>query len=288
MDRLALLAVHYLAPKLLRDQFRRLSRCVDAAREALGLEPRFHPILHDRSRPGVVAAAADLARLGGIATETVDLRGISGMRHPHGDSLVEAFLRLEGDGLLRPRDWLAILDHDTHPLCSSALADLGGKLREHGELAGLGIPQWHRGHCYLHPSFLLTRVATVLEMGPDRAFRGYYPEDGKGLRDTAERFTTWCEEAGRPTYPLRVISTAFPWERWDSEMAPGGSPRLTGEHGENVHAGYLMRYGIDPARPLLSHLWAAPLNGHRYGGGYETAAVLSAYLSEPMEGGSGG
>lgn len=286
MDRLAILSVHYLDPALLLDQFRRLSLCVDAAREALGLEPWFHPILHGKSRPAVAAAAADVERLGGIATKTVDLRGVSRIRHPHGDALVEAFLQLEGDHLLGPRDWIAILDHDCHPLRPSALADLGGKLQERGEIAeiaGIGIPQWHRGHCYLHPSFLLTRVATVLEMGPDQAFRGSYPETGPGLRDTAERFTVWCEEAGRPTYPLRVISTAFPWERWDSDMAAGGSPRLTGEHGESVHAGYLMRYGIDEARPLLSHLWAAPLHGHRFGGGYETSAVLSAYLSEPME-----
>jgi hypothetical protein len=217
-----------------------------------------------------------------MAVEPLDLRGTPGIRHPHGDALAEAFLRLERSGLLAPEDWIALLDHDTHPVSSSTLADLGRKLKEREDLAGLGVPQWHRGHCYLHPSFLMTRVAIVLEMGPDTAFRGVYPVDGKGIRDTAERFTVWCEERGRPLYRLRVVSTAFPWEVWDSEMAPGNSPELVGEHGERVRAGYLMRYGL-AERPLLSHLWADPLQGQRYGGGHDAADVMSAYLAEPME-----
>lgn len=44
-----------------------------------------------------------------------------------------------------------------------------------------------------------------------------------------------------------------------------------------------MRYGIEETRPLVSHLWAAPLKGHRFGGGHGAEAVLAAYLDEPLE-----
>lgn len=270
MGRLAVLSVHYKYPGLLIDQARRLRECAGPVRERLGLDLLHVPILHGRSSPETVEAALE------VSPETVDLRGNPNVKHPHGDALVEAFLRLG----LTPEDRLVLLDHDAHPLRASALADLGDRLREN---VAIGIPQWHRGHCYLHPSFLMTRVSAVLEMGPDIAFRGFYPEDGKGLRDTGERFTVWCEEHGRPLERLRVVSTEFPWDRWDSDMAPGGSPELVGEHGERVRAGYLMRYGLAEDRPLLSHLWAAPLKGNRFGGGHDVGAVLSAYLDEPME-----
>jgi hypothetical protein len=146
-------------------------------------------------------------------------------------------------------------------------------------LAGVGIPQWHRGHCYLHPSFRLARVETVEEMGPDMAFRCSSP--GAPLRDTGELFTVWCERNGRPILPLQVISTAFPWSRWDSEMAPGGSPRLRGEHGEPVHVGYGMQYGLEE-RPLVSHLWTMPLVASKPFSDHDAGTVMAAYLAEPM------
>ncbi len=64
-------------------------------------------------------------------------------------------------------------------------------------------------------------------------------------------------------------------------MVPGWGARLTGEHGEPVHVGNLMRYGIAPEPPLVSHVWAAPFlaQGNRI---HEPRAVFAAYLAEPM------
>ncbi|HWM93324.1 MAG TPA: hypothetical protein VN493_21355 [Thermoanaerobaculia bacterium] len=275
---LAILSVHYRYPALLQDQMERLRACAAPAREALGLELRFHPVVHSKSDPDVAAEALDS---GGI-----DLRGRPDLKPSHGESLAEAFLQLRAEGLLQDGDLLAVMDHDTHPLDPGLFAATASALLAREDLAGIGIPQWHRGHCYLHPSFLLTRVATVERMTPDRAFLSRMWPDGRLRWDTAEGFTAWCEENGLPTCPLRVESTGFPWPRWDSEMVPDGGPRLTGEHGEPVHVGHLMRYGLEAGRPLLSHVWTAPLLS-RHVSKADAQEVLAAYLAEPMAGGMG-
>ncbi|MEA2559233.1 MAG: hypothetical protein QOH06_737 [Acidobacteriota bacterium] len=238
-------------------------------------------MIHSGSAPELVAAALGLESGGPLPVSVVDLRDAGTIRHAHADSLAECYRRLGESGLLGPEDWIGLLDHDAHPLDACLFALTGRRLLDDGGLAGVGIPQWHRGHCYLHPSFRLTRAAMVEEMGPDMAFRfRSRGEDGSPLRDTGESFTVWCERHGRPVLPLRVVSTAFPWSRWDSEMAPGSSPRLVGEHGEPVHVGYLMRYGLDE-RPLVSHVWTLPLRSKLFSD-HDTATVLAAYLEEPM------
>ena len=42
-----------------------------------------------------------------------------------------------------------------------------------------------------------------------------------------------------------------------------------------------MRYGLEAGRPLLSHVWAAPLLGRHFNG-HDPDQVLATYLAEPM------
>ncbi len=179
-----------------------------------------------------------------------------------------------------------MLDHDAHPLDVRLFARLGEALRRRPELAGVGIPQWQRGHCYLHPSLLATRAATIFEMGTAAAFEVRLPPfDGSDdWHDTAEGFTAWCERRGRALLPLRVNATRFPWTRWDSDMVPGGGASLTGEHAEPVRIGNLMHYGLDAGRSLASHVWAGPLGPFRWLGlsDHGIEEVFAAYLEEPL------
>lgn len=276
---LAVLSVHYRYPALLQDQARRLRACAEPLRQALGVELRHFPVLHSESAPDVAAEA--LAR--GVH---VDLRDRAELRPAHGESLVEAFRQLRKEGL-QAGDLLAVMDHDAHPLDAGLFVEAARALLARQDLAGVGVPQWHRGHCYLHPSFLLTRAGLIDEMTPERAFLFLRWPDQRMRWDTAEGFTAWCEENGRPTHAMRVESTRFPWPRWDSEMVPGRGSRLTGEHGEPVQVGNLMRYGLEAGRPLLSHVWAAPLLGRHFNG-HDPEEVLATYLAEPMVPGGNG
>lgn len=286
--KLAILSVHDRHPKLWEDQIERLGRCAGPARAALGAELRLWPIIHSGTlEEAVEAVRAGCAESGGFAS-VIDLRDHLLPEEGgavHGQSLAEAYRRLRRDGMLEDGDLLAVLDHDAHPLRTDLFAILGRRLLAEGPLAGLGIPQWYHGRCYLHPALLLTRVATIEEMGPDAAFppKPFQPED-PGWYDTCEGFTIWCEQQGRPTLPLRVISTGFPLERWDSDMAPGGGIELTGAHGERVLVGHLMRFGLEPDLPLASHIWASFLGPYRKPGfsPWSWDEVLAAYLSEPL------
>lgn len=283
MGRLAILAVHYRYPDLLVDQAKRLRRCARSTREMLGVELCYHPVIHRGTRRAVADAALATA-LPGLAGACIDLRDHPAFEHVHGQCLHAAFDRLLASGSLDHADLVAILDHDTHPLHERLFGAAGRRLRE-GAWAGIGIPQWHRGHRYLHPSFLLTRVATIVEMGAATAFRAKVEDPAAGYWDTAEGFTTWCERHGQPTCALRVCSTGFPWPSWDSDMVPDRGAKLTGEHGEPVHVGNLMRYGLAAAQPLVSHAWAAPLLAPS-GRVHDEHAVLAAYLAEPMADGA--
>jgi len=294
MRRVTLLSVHYRHPVLLEDQITRLSAGAAAVRSVLGAELRLVPILHRWAAPEV----AEAVLAAGLGTEfgaglviPIDLRDRPAEEIPedvcHGHSLAAAWRVLEAAGAIEPDDLVGALDHDVHPLQAGALARLGERLLAPDAPAGLGIPQWHRGHCYLHPSLLLTRAATVAAMGAETAFELRSPAvNGRSWSDTGEGFTLWCEANGRAILPLRVESTVFPWKRWDSEMAPGRGTELTGWHGEAVRIGSLMRYGLESGGPLVSHLWAGPLDPYRWMGftGVTWEVALASYLGEPLDG----
>jgi hypothetical protein len=290
--RVAVLSVHYRYPELLADQIGRLRRCAGATREELGAELRFHPIVHAGSRPSVKQAVHAGCRASGGFAEPIDL---SDRRPPvmperelmrHGHGLAEAYRVLRRDGRLANGDLVAAMDHDAHPLDDRLFAVLGRRLAAQPDLAGTGIPQWYHGRTYLHPSFLLTRVATVDEMGEEAAFLSRQPafRGDPDWYDTCEGFTIWCERHRRTILPLRVVSTAFPFDRWDSDMAPGGGTELTGWHGEPVRIGHLMRFGLEADRPLVSHVWASflgPWRQDRFSPSSLTwEEALAAYLAE--------
>ncbi len=290
--RLALLTVYDRHPELVADHLARLLRCAAPLREALGAELRLHAIVHANTRAKVLAAVrSGCTRSKGFAA-CVDLRGrppeVVPVHGPlgHGHSLAEAYRVLRGSGQLAAGDLVAALDHDAHPLDTGLFARLAGALAAAPDLAGVGIPQWYHGRCYLHPALLLTRVSTVDEMGPETAFLAKRPTVRRGpdWHDTCERFTVWCEERGRPILPLRVLSTGFPFDAWDSDMAPGGGTELTGAHGERVRVGHLMRFGLEPDRPLVSHIWAGFLGPYKKNAfsSWSWEEVLAAYLAEPL------
>jgi Glycosyl transferases group 1 len=288
--RVAVLSVHYCYPELLADQLARLERCVGPTREALGLRLELFVIVHRHSLAEVVAAAAAGCAARRFAT-CLDV----GQRLPaevrkggqlHGRGLAAGLAELQESVGIEPDDLVVLLDHDAHPLDVRLFARLGEALREREELAAIGIPQWHRGHCYLHPSLLATRAATIFEMGTRAAFEVRLPptKGSDDWHDTAEGFTAWCERHRRALLPLRVNSTRFPWTRWDSDMVPGGGACLTGEHGEPVQVGNLMHYGLDAAASLASHVWAGPLGPFRWLGlsDHDRETVFAAYLAEPL------
>jgi hypothetical protein len=298
------LSVHYKYPALLRDQWERIHRCIEPTRQLLNAELRYHPIVHGGSAADVVTAAHAVAERDRSFSSCIQLPSTPvSSASAHGDSLAEALLELSHQGLVQDEDLLVVMDHDAHPLDSGLFAVVGQKLLEQHSLAGVGIPQWHRGHCYLHPSFLVTRAELIRRIGPDLAFKAQPSGDDRPAWDVCEGLTVWCENNGRPILPLRVNATHFPWSRWDSDMVPNGGAEFVGEHGERVHFGNLMRYGLDGERSLVSHVWAAPLRRQsglsrlkrwllqrRSGGtlgGYDEQQVLSAYLAEPQPVGQG-
>ncbi len=289
--RLAVLSVHYRYPELLADQIARLRPCAGPLARELDLALRFHPILHRSSQEEVVRAAAEATHgRGEFRVRSLDLRSLAAIprgAEAHGHSLAAAFRLLRSEEALGDGDLVAILDHDAHPVHVRMLADLAAALHGPAAPAGVGIPQWQRGHCYLHPSLLLTRVETIDRIGPETAFQVRIPPDphDDDWSDTSEEFTVWCEAQRLPVLPLRVTSTAFPWSRWDSDMVPGRGTELTGWHGEAVRVGHLMGYGLLPGLPLVSHLWAGPADpAQRRGFSHHTwDEVLAAYLAEPLE-----
>jgi hypothetical protein len=293
VSRLAVLSVHYLYPELLADQVARLALCAGPLRTEQGLALSFHPIVHRFSRDEVAhavleAGEADGSR-GGLAVRGIDLRDrpletVPRGGRSHGHSLAEAFRLLRRDGGLAEGDLIAVLDHDAHPLDARLFAALAAELTRPGAPAALGIPHWHGELCYLHPSLLLTRVEAVESMGLAAAFHVRLQQaDGGPWADTCEGLTLWCRERQVPVLPLRVCSTAFPWAWWD-----GGDTERSGWHGEPVRLGHLMRYGLAPGAPLVSHVWAGALGPYRSLrlSAHTWEEVLAAYLAESMGSGS--
>jgi hypothetical protein len=291
LKRLILLSVHYLHPELLTDQIERFRRCAAPLAE-MGYALHFHPIVHRFCREDVGHTVAGLCHGRDIfRVRGIDLRGrqtIPKGGQSHGHSLSAALQRLWKEKAIDFDDLVGVVDHDAHPLDTRLLARLAGVLEGSPDLAGVGLPQWQRGHCFLHPSLFLTRVRTVEEMGPSTAFEVRLPRtpEDESWSDTAEAFTLWCEERGRPILPLRVCSTAYPWTKWDSDMAPGNGTELTGWHGESVRVGHLMRYGLEEDAPLVSHLWAGPLGPYKWMdfSAHAWDDVLAEYLAEPLAG----
>jgi hypothetical protein len=295
--RIIVLSVHYKYPELLRDQWKRIRECAGPLRKALDAELHYHPIVHGGSATEVVKAAYAIGEHD-PANHCVHLRATpASSASAHGDSLAEALLELTRTSPLQEQDLIAVIDHDAHPVDVNLFAAAGEKLRAQESLAGIGIPQWHRDHCYLHPSFLMARAAVIGQMGPDVAFRVRMPQRDVSFWDVCEGFTVWCENNGRAILPLRVNSTRFPWSRWDSGKAPDGGAEFLGEHGERVRFGNVMHYGLNEERSLVSHVWAAPLTRHpklsrlkawltnRAPGladDYDEREVISAYLAEPL------
>jgi hypothetical protein len=290
--KLAVLSVHYLHPGLLTDQIDRLRLCAGPVRRDLEADLRLYAIVHGGSSAEVVKAVESACgHSSGFAT-CLDLRRLPPEVVPvygalsHGHSLAAAYRLLRKGDDLAAGDLVAVLDHDAHPLDDSLFAALGQRLLSRSDLAGIGIPQWYHGRCYLHPSLLCTRVAILDEIGPEAAFqtRRAAHRNDPGWYDTGEGFTIWCEVRRRPILPLRVISTEFPFDHWDSDMAVAGRAELTGWHGEPVRIGHLMRFGLLPECPLVSHIGAGFL------GPYQKVAfsrftwpeVLAAYLAEEL------
>jgi len=290
--RFAVLTVYHRHPELATDHLARLRRCAGPVRRDLGAELQLHAIVHGGSHASVVDAVESICRRSGGFASRLDLRGLPREVVPahgplsHGHSLAAAYRLLRQEGRLAASDLVAVLDHDAHPLDTVLFAALGQRLLSQPDLAGLGIPQWYHGRCYLHPALFCARAATLDEIGAEEAFatrRPAAPGD-PDWHDTGEGFTIWCERRRRPILPLRVVSTAFPFERWDSDMAPGGSAKLTGWHGEPVHVGHLMRFGLRPDRPLVSHIGAGFL-GPYPGDGFSRFTwneVLAVYLKEGL------
>ena len=283
MRRLHVLAVHYRYPELLHDQAERIGRCAGPVCAVLSAELRFHPILHRHVKSeALVEAVQEVSHRYRGLVDSLDLRDRpmppGGMSHGYG--LVEAYRALRREGLGED-DLIAVLDHDTHPLNSGLFATVGAALLA-ADVAGVGIPQWGRGHWFLHPSLLVTHAATLERIGLQvfLARPPAYPGD-RGWWDTAEGFTRWCEANGRGILPLRFESNGFPWKRPDSDEQ---SLEIVGWHGETLSDGYLMRYGLEPGHPLVSHLRASPLGPFQDLGvsDHTWDEVLAAYLAEPF------
>ena len=280
MSRLAVLSVHYLLPELLADQVARLAACTPPLLRRTGLSLNFHPIVHRFARDEV--ARGVLETDGGLDLRDRPLDVIPRGGRSHGHSLAEAFRTLRRTGALENGDLVAFLDHDAHPLDTRLFAALASALVRTPEPLGLGIPHWHDGLCYLHPSLLLSRVETLERIGIAAACEVRLPATaGDGAwADTCEGFTAWGRERGLPLLPLRVCSTMFPWDWWD-----GGATARDGWHGEPVRHGHLMRYGLEQEKPLVSHVWAGALGPYRSLGlsQHTREEVLAAYLAEPLE-----
>jgi hypothetical protein len=303
MDQISVivLSVHYKYPDLLRDQWERIRVCVESTRKSLNAVLRYHPIVHGGSTAQVVEAAQAVGKNDGLSSSCIQLRATpESSAAAHGGSLAAALLQLTSAGSVRDEDLIAVMDHDAHPVDSNLFVAVGETLLGEKAPAGIGIPQWHRGHCYLHPSFLMTRAGLIRQMGVETAFKVRLASgNGASFWDVCEGFTIWCEDNGRAILPMRVNATRFPWSRWDSDMVPGNGTKLVGEHGERVQMGNLMLYGLSEERSLVSHMWAAPLReysalsrlrrrltGNRgVADDHDLREVLSAYLAEPQDSG---
>ena len=300
--RIIVLSVHYKYPELLRDQWERLRVCAEPTRQSLNAELRYHPVVHGGSNAKVVEAAHAVGEHDGLSSSCIHLRSMpESSASAHGDSLAAALLELTRAGAIRDEDLVAVMDHDAHPVHADLFTAVGATLLGQKAPAGIGIPQWHRGHCYLHPSFLITRSALIRQMGVEVAFKAQKTTGSNAsFWDVCEGFTVWCKDNGRTILPLRVNATRFPWSRWDSDMVPDNGTELIGQHGERVQMGNLMHYGLGEERSLVSHMWAAPLKeysglsrlrrlltktGTRVADDHDLRKVLSAYLAEPQDSG---
>jgi hypothetical protein len=296
--KIIVLSVHYKYPALLQDQWERVRECAGPVRKSLNAELRYHPVVHGGSTRAVVEAANAVGEHDALSSSCIHLRARPATSaSAHGDSLADALLELTRTVLVHDEDLIAVMDHDAHPVDVNLFATVGEKLLAQPSLAGIGIPQWHRGHCYLHPSFLMARAEVIQQMGVETAFKVQPPRRHLPFRDVCEGFTIWCENNGRAILPLRVNGTRFPWSRWDSDMVPEGGTELVGEHGERVRVGNLMLYGLGAERSLVSHVWAAPLRQYsRFlrlkqwltdsplgpAADFDEREVLSAYFAEPL------
>jgi hypothetical protein len=296
--KIIVLSVHYKYPALLRDQWERIRKCAGPVLQSLNAELSYQPVVHGGSARAVVEAAYAVGQHDGLSCSCIHLQARPATpASAHGDSLAQALLELTRTAPVRDDDLIAVMDHDAHPVDVNLFATVGERLFAQKSLAGIGIPQWHRGHCYLHPSFLMARAEVIQQMGVETAFKVQPPRCHLPFRDVCEGFTIWCENNGRPVLPLRVNDTRFPWARWDSDMVPEGGTELVGEHGERVRVGNLMLYGLGEERSLVSHVWAAPLRRQsRFlrlkkwftnsalgpAAGFDEREVLSAYLAEPL------
>jgi hypothetical protein len=297
--KVVVLSVHYKYPNLLRDQWERIRECAGPVRRSLNAELQYRPIVHGGSTAEVVETAYAVAAHEGSSCSCIQLRATpTTAAGAHGDSLAEALLELSRTAPVHDEDLIAVMDHDAHPVDVSLFAAVGEQLLGPNSPAGIGIPQWHRGHCYLHPSFLMARAEVIRQMGAEAAFKVRVSGPHLSFWDVCEGFTIWCRANGRTILPLRVNATGFPWSRWDSDRVPDGSTEFVGEHGEHVRVGNLMRYGLGEECSLVSHVWAAPLRQHSrwlrakwwltnrtpVAADFDEREVLSAYLAEPLRG----
>lgn len=286
--KLIALSVHYRYPELLRDHWWRFSRCESFLREETDVDFVYGLVLHADSDPSLERLATELSR-GQLSARVISV----GRPAPevsggglHARGLAAAYHQLVSAGDIEDDDLIAVVDHDCHPVHDEALAASVQHLAEREDLGGMGVPQWHRGHCYLHPSFAVLRARLVREMGVEWAFHSRRRGGGKP-HDTCEGFTRWCTARGVPLSRMRVNATLFPWERWDSQNVPGRGAALRGEHGESVVVGHVMRYGLEADKPLVSHMWALPLRraGRRAFSRHDPTKVWQTYLDEPFVGG---
>src|SRR5262249_46160638 len=155
----------------------------------LNAEVRYHPIVHGGSASEVVTAAQAASADDELACSCIHFPTTPPTSaSAHGDSLAEAVMDLTHRGEVDDEDLIAVMDHDAHPVDADVLAAVGERLLSQPSAGGIGIPQWHRGHCYLHPSFLMVRAGLIRQIGPDVTFRMRLPGNDASLWDVGEGF----------------------------------------------------------------------------------------------------
>lgn len=251
--RIIIFSVHYGYPTFMYDQEKRLSAC-----QMDDLDLLYCVVTPRKAKKEVLAAAA--SPVDGLHKKHWHVERC--VRHhgfEHGDCLAIVVGEMFANNEISETDFLLILDHDAHPLSRSFLIDMVGYFNTNPDTGGIGCPQWHRKHTYLHPSCALIRAKCVQGAGIESTFMADWSISP--AIDTFEGYTLYCEENGIPLKFFMVESTDTPWATWDSVNAPGGSAILKGEYGEDVHVGNNMAYGLVRGWPLVSHLWAATAYG---------------------------